>query len=121
MSIQDVLHNGQPQARAAPVFRAAFFNTVKTLKNTAQVFGRNAGAIVADGYNDMFFIVFQVDLHTPIFIAVFDRVFNQVRHHLRNTLRIGFHPNRAGCASFLTEATSVSHEQFFPAAQKFPA
>ena len=75
MGIDDVLDNGQAEARSAGIACAALIHSVKTLKDPRNIAFRNAHSVIADLYQNIFVQIEKSDLHlSPILVSVFHRI-----------------------------------------------
>lgn len=86
----NVLADGQAQARAARLPRAAFLDAVKALKYARLVLGGNATAVVAHGYAHAMAIRSKFYFYVTILTTtVFDSIIYQINKYLPNSISVG--------------------------------
>ena len=101
VQIDEMLHDGQPQAGSSGTAGPRFVHPVKTLENARQIFFRDADPRIAD--DDANLLVFpafaqncDIDADSAAFLRVTDRIGQQVHENLPQPVFIPFHKQVVG-------------------------
>lgn len=88
VGFHDVLHDGQPQAGASTVARAAFIHAVEAIEEVGQVLFGDADAIVGYFYEDVFVHIVETYFGVAAGIAVVDGIVEQIGEYLPDAFSV---------------------------------